>query len=65
MIKKLVKNPSSLSANKSRFEKLYLKVSRHIETAKTAFQRTVDTEMVKAYWLIGRDIVNPHISPST
>ena len=36
---------------------LYQKVSTHIENARKNVQRSIDTEMVKAYWFIGRDIV--------
>lgn len=38
-------------------DKLFSKISTHIENAKNQIQRSIDTEMVKAYWLIGRDIV--------
>jgi hypothetical protein len=38
-------------------EPLFYKVAEHINAARQALKRTVDTEMVKAYWLIGRDIV--------
>ena len=36
---------------------LYKKVSSYIDQARQAIHRTIDTEMVKAYWCIGRDIV--------
>ena len=36
---------------------LYKKAATHIDQARQAIYRTVDTQMVKAYWLIGRDIV--------
>ena len=36
---------------------LFNKVSSHVNEAKQAIQHTVNTEMVKAYWLIGQDIV--------
>jgi predicted nuclease of restriction endonuclease-like (RecB) superfamily len=36
---------------------LYEKAVTHINMARETIQRTVDTEMVKAYWMIGRDIV--------
>jgi len=36
---------------------LYHKVSDHIDKARQAVQKSVNTEMVKAYWLIGRDII--------
>lgn len=38
-------------------EALYTRVSGHIERARQSVQRSVDTEMVKAYWCIGRDII--------
>lgn len=38
-------------------ENLFKKASNHIHEAKIRFQRSVNTEMVRAYWLIGRDIV--------
>ena len=36
---------------------LFNKVASHINEAQQAIQHTVNTEMVKAYWLIGREIV--------
>lgn len=47
-------NQSELSNN---IDSLYKKVVAHIDRARSIVQRTVDTEMVKAYWLSGRDIV--------
>jgi len=41
----------------SRVDILYGKVISHIDQARQAIQHTVDTQMLKAYWLIGRDIV--------
>jgi predicted nuclease of restriction endonuclease-like (RecB) superfamily len=38
-------------------ERLYQKVSPHIDHARNQVKRSIDTEMVTAYWLIGRDIV--------
>ena len=38
-------------------DQLYHKLSSHIDTARKNIQRSIDTEMVKAYWLMGRDIV--------
>ncbi len=40
-----------------RIDDLEEKITSHINHAKQAVQRTVDTEMVQAYWLSGRDIV--------
>ncbi len=36
---------------------LYGKITSHIDGARKSIQKTVDTEMIKAYWLIGRDII--------
>ncbi len=38
-------------------DSLYFRISEHIDSARQSVQRTVDTEMLKAYWKIGRDIV--------
>ncbi len=38
-------------------EALYKRVARIIETARANVSRTVNTAMVHAYWLIGREIV--------
>lgn len=56
MGKKIINRKIAVSSS-SRVDDLYLKISSHIESAKKTFQRTVDIEMVKAYWLIGRDII--------
>ncbi|MDX2345651.1 MAG: PDDEXK nuclease domain-containing protein [Legionella sp.] len=36
---------------------LYLQATQHIEKARDRVQRSINTEMVSAYWRIGRDIV--------
>ncbi|HNA62617.1 MAG TPA: DUF1016 N-terminal domain-containing protein, partial [Rhabdochlamydiaceae bacterium] len=36
---------------------LYQKASAYIDQARQTIHQTIDTEMVKAYWCIGRDIV--------
>jgi len=36
---------------------LYQKASNHIEKARLAVQKSINAEMVEAYWLIGKDIV--------
>jgi len=41
----------------SRMDTLYNKASKHIDTARQAVQNTINIEMIKAYWRIGRDIV--------
>lgn len=40
-----------------RINSLYNRVNGHIAQARQRIQRTIDTEMVKAYWLIGQEIV--------
>ena len=53
-------SPSSNSIKKHHSndaKSLYGKAAAHIDQARTAIHRTVDTQMVRAYWLIGRDIV--------
>ena len=40
-----------------RIHNLYQKIAQHVDQAKTVIKKTVDTQMVKAYWLMGRDIV--------
>jgi len=40
-----------------RIDSLYKKASSYIDHARQNIQRTVDTEIVKAYWMIGHDIV--------
>ena len=52
-----VKDKVSISTNDRRMNALYVRVSSHIEHARVNVNKTVDTEMVRAYWLIGRDIV--------
>jgi len=48
---------SSELLSHTHIDSLYVRVSEHIDTARQNVQRTVDTEMLKAYWKIGRDIV--------
>jgi predicted nuclease of restriction endonuclease-like (RecB) superfamily len=40
-----------------RINDLYLRIVDHIRSARQNIMRSVDTEQVKAYWLIGRDII--------
>lgn len=40
-----------------RVETLYKRVTYHIDHARRQIQQSIDTEMVKAYWLIGQAIV--------
>lgn len=41
----------------SRVDSLYKQIAKHINTARSNIMRAIDTEQVKAYWLIGRDII--------
>jgi len=43
--------------NNKRINELYVKIVGYIRNARQNIMRSVDTEQVKAYWLIGRDIV--------
>lgn len=43
----------SLSVDTNRMDSLFSRVNGHIAQARQRIQRTIDTEMVKAYWLIG------------
>lgn len=43
--------------NLDTIDRLYQKVSAHIENARQGVQRSIDTEMVKTYWLTGNDII--------
>ena len=55
MAKKDIKK-SDVKVDES-LNKLYLRVSEHIDKAKQEVQRSIDVEMVKAYWLTGREII--------
>ena len=44
-------------SNNQRLDMLYKNITGYINVARSNIQRTVDREQVKAYWLIGRDIV--------
>lgn len=48
---------SLLSVDTSRMDSLFNRVNGHIAQARQRIQRTIDTEMVKAYWFIGQEIV--------
>lgn len=51
-------NESLLSLmDTDRINSLYNRVNDHIAKARQRIQRTIDTEMVRAYWLIGQEIV--------
>lgn len=51
------KLPASIMLEEQRLNSLYQKVSHHIDGARQAIQKAINTEMIQAYWLIGRDIV--------
>lgn len=51
------KSSALTSVEKKNIDILYQKASSYIEQARLTIHRTIDTEMVKAYWCIGRDIV--------
>ncbi|CAN5405261.1 PDDEXK nuclease domain-containing protein [soil metagenome] len=52
----LEKNSSSKNHNEY-LDVLFQRVSTHINVARSKVIKTIDAEMVKAYWLSGRDIV--------
>lgn len=54
-MKKTSKNELIMVSNN--LDKLYNNISKYIDTARQQIQNSVSTEMVNAYWLIGRDIV--------
>lgn len=51
------KKLSHVNGEIERIDTLFKKVVGHIAHARQSIQRTVDTEMVKAYWLIGKEII--------
>ena len=55
--KKTLQNMQTKEAGNKRIDTLYKNISGYIHEARRSAQRTVDVEQVKAYWLIGRDIV--------
>lgn len=58
MTKKLsTKSNSLIPAETKRINNLYLRVSSYIDYARNHIQKTIDVEMVKAYWRIGKEIV--------
>jgi predicted nuclease of restriction endonuclease-like (RecB) superfamily len=54
----------SVSANHDGVSSLYVKAASYIDRAKLVFQQTINVEMIKAYWQIGRDIVMEEQSES-
>ncbi|MEN9654801.1 MAG: hypothetical protein RL235_913 [Chlamydiota bacterium] len=51
------KKPAPTLVDATNIDILYQKASGYIDQARQTIYRTIDTEMVKAYWCIGRDIV--------
>ena len=41
----------------ARINSLYLRVSEHVDSARQHITRSIDVNMFKAYWLIGKEIV--------
>lgn len=54
MAKKVRKKPTSISRKKG---DLYARIRRILETARSNMARAINAEMVQAYWLIGKEIV--------
>lgn len=57
MPKKRITTSSKLANGRERIDSLFSKVSTHIDNARESVLRTVDSEMVRAYWLIGHEII--------
>lgn len=53
----LVKQSKIELIDSQRLDVIYGRVSSHINNARSKIQKSVDVEMIKAYWLIGREIV--------
>ncbi len=49
--------PQEVQKKNSKQDQVYSKIRQIIESARSNIARTVNTEMVQAYWLIGREIV--------
>jgi predicted nuclease of restriction endonuclease-like (RecB) superfamily len=57
MDKKLKKKSNLVGTINNRVDALYKNISGYIHAARHNVLRSINTEQVKAYWLIGRDIV--------
>lgn len=54
MSKKIIAaTKQELHINDKHLTALYKNITSYVDSARLAVQRTVDTEIVKAYWLIG------------
>lgn len=54
---KMTKHIMSIEVDLTKLDELFLSISNHIVIARKSIMRTIDIEMVKAYWLSGHDIV--------
>ena len=54
---KTIKKSGKGILDNKRIDALYKNIASYIHAARSNVLRTVNTEQVKAYWLIGRDIV--------
>lgn len=57
MNKKLLKKSDPVSATNKRIDVLYKNIANYIYSARQSVMRSVNSEQVRAYWSIGRDIV--------
>lgn len=57
MVKKRMKKSKLLDASSGRIDTLYKNIFNYIYKARNNVMRSVNSEQVKAYWLIGRDII--------
>ena len=57
LVQTIGSNMSKKLTNKNTLNQLYQNVSQHIDRARQSIQRAIDTEMVMAYWYIGREII--------
>lgn len=55
--KHLTTKKNELDSKNKSIDALYTKITSHIDRARSNVQRTVDTEMVKTYWSIGKEII--------
>ncbi|MEY3238041.1 MAG: hypothetical protein RI883_2142 [Bacteroidota bacterium] len=53
----IIKASNKEIGNHIQVDKIYSKIELHIDYAKANILRSVNSEMVKAYWLIGKEIV--------
>ena len=55
--KSLIQSDRNQLIDSRRIDLLYNRVSDHIDQARQNIQRAINVEMIKAYWFIGREIV--------